>query len=198
MDPASPEATVLSAVPGSGPAPGSWQADAADASRAAAGDFRAFERLYRAHVGRVHALARRMLSADEAPEATQDAFVRAWQKIGQYRGEAAFGTWLHRLAVNVFLARRQVLRLERERHVDDETVLATVPARTRGAAGSDVVVDVENAIAELPPGARMVFVLHDVEGYRHEEIAGLLGVTVGTTKAQLHRARMILRGCLAR
>lgn len=198
MDPASPEATVLSAVPDSGPAPGSWKVDAADASRAAAGDFRAFERLYRAHVPRVHALARRMLSADEAPEATQDAFVRAWQKIGQFRGEAAFGTWLHRLAVNVFLARRQVLRLERERHVRDEAVLAAVPARGAVARRAEARVDVEAAIAELPPGAKMVFVLHDVEGYRHDEIAVLLGVTVGTTKAQLHRARMLLRACLDR
>ena len=87
MDHTSPEAAVLSEVPASGPVPGSWQADAADAARAAAGDFRAFERLYRAHVGRVHALARRMLSPDEAAEATQDAFVRAWQKIGQFRGD---------------------------------------------------------------------------------------------------------------
>lgn len=198
MDPASPEATVLSAVPGSGPAPGSWQTDAADASRAAAGDFRAFERLYRAHVARVHALARRMLSADEAAEATQDAFVRAWQKIGQFRGDAAFGTWLHRLAVNVFLARRQALRLLRERHVDDDTALAAVPARGPGPTNAGVALDLEAAIAELPPGARQVFVLHDVEGYRHDEIAGLMGVTVGTTKAQLHRARMLLRDCLDR
>jgi len=197
MDPANPQATVLSAVPGSRPAPGSWKADAADASRAAAGDFRAFERLYRAHVPRVHALARRMLSADAAAEATQDAFVRAWQKIGQFRGEAAFATWLHRLAINVFLARRQAQRLDRERHVD-ESALAIVPSPGGGAANSDAAMDVEAAIESLPPGARQVFVLHDVEGYRHEEIAGFLGVTVGTTKAQLHRARMILRGCLNR
>jgi RNA polymerase sigma-70 factor (ECF subfamily) len=195
MDSVSPESTVLSAVPGLSPAPGSWQADAADASRAAAGDFRAFERLYRAHSSRVHALARRMLSPDEAPEATQDAFVRAWQKIGQFRGEAAFGTWLHRLSVNVFLARRQVLKLQRERHVDDETTLEHLPARV---AGTDLAVDFEAAIVKLPPGARQVFVLHDVEGYKHEEIAELLGVTTGTTKAQLHRARMILRTHLDR
>jgi len=195
MDSVSPEATVMSAVPGLAPVPGSWQADAADASRAAAGDFRAFERLYRTHAGRVHALARRMLSPDEAAEATQDAFVRAWQKIGQFRGEAAFGTWLHRLAVNVFLARRQVLKLQRERHVDDETALDTLPARV---AGTDLAVDFEAAIVKLPPGARQVFVLHDVEGYKHEEIAELLGVTTGTTKAQLHRARMILRAHLDR
>ena len=195
MDSASPEATVLSAVSGLAPSPGSWQADAADASRAAAGDFRAFERLYRTHAGRVHALARRMLSPDEAAEATQDAFVRAWQKIGQFRGESAFGTWLHRLSVNVFLARRQVLKLQRERHVDDETALDTLPARV---AGTDLAVDFEAAIVKLPPGARQVFVLHDVEGYKHEEIAELLGVTTGTTKAQLHRARMILRAHLDR
>ena len=195
MDSASPEATVLSAVAGTVPGPGSWQADAADASRAAAGDFRAFERLYRTHAGRVHALARRMLSPDEAAEATQDVFVRAWQKIGQFRGDAAFGTWLHRLAVNVFLARRQVLKLARERHVDDETALETVPARV---AGTDTSIDFEAALERLPPGARQVFVLHDVEGYKHEEIAELLGVTTGTTKAQLHRARMILREHLDR
>ena len=195
MDSASPEATVLSAVPGLAQTPGSWQADAADASRAAAGDFRAFERLYRTHASRVHALARRMLSPDEAAEATQDAFVRAWQKIGQFRGEAAFGTWLHRLSVNVFLARRQVLKLQRERHVDDETALEHLPARV---AGTDLTVDFEAAIVKLPPGARQVFVLHDVEGYKHEEIAELLGVTTGTTKAQLHRARMILRTHLDR
>jgi RNA polymerase sigma-70 factor (ECF subfamily) len=195
MDPAVPEATLPHAVPISGPA--SWQADAADASRAARGDLRAFERLYRGHVARVHALARRMLSPDEAPEATQDVFVRAWQKIGQFRGEAAFGTWLHRLAVNVLLARRQVLRLERGRTVDDEGVLAGVAVRA--ATGStELAVDFEVAIARLPRGARQVFVLHDVEGYKHDEIAALLGVTAGTSKAQLHRARMLLRGHLNR
>jgi RNA polymerase sigma-70 factor (ECF subfamily) len=191
MDQVGHEATLLSPAPVTGT--GSWQADAADASRAASGDFRAFERLYRAHVNRVHGLARRMLSADEAGEATQDAFVRAWQKIGSYRGEAAFGTWLHRLAVNVFLGRRQILKLERERHVEDDTVLLNVA--TRGKT-SDLSVDVDAAIDKLPPGARQVFVLHDVEGYRHEEIAEFLGVTTGTTKAQLHRARMLLRGHL--
>ena len=192
MDQVGHEATLLSPSPVTGTS--SWQADAADASRAASGDFRAFERLYRAHVHRVHGLARRMLSADEAGEATQDAFVRAWQKIGSYRGEAAFGTWLHRLAVNVFLGRRQILKLERERHVEDDVILATLPARP--GKTSDLSVDFEVAIDKLPPGARQVFVLHDVEGYRHEEIAEFLGVTTGTTKAQLHRARMLLRGHL--
>jgi RNA polymerase sigma-70 factor (ECF subfamily) len=195
MDQAGPEATLLSPPPPPAAGPSSWQADAADAARAAEGDFRAFERLYRAHVNRTLALARRMLSPDEANEATQDVFVRAWQKIGSYRGEAAFGTWLHRLAVNVMLGRRQVLKLERERHVEDEGALDLLPARAHRA---DLSMDFEAALILLPPGARQVFVLHDVEGYRHEEIAGLLGVTTGTTKAQLHRARMLLRGHLDR
>jgi RNA polymerase sigma-70 factor (ECF subfamily) len=193
MEPVAPEATLLSAV--APEQPRAWKADAADASRAAGGDFRAFERLYRAHVGRIHALARRMLSPDDAPEATQDVFVRAWQKIGLFRGESAFGTWLYRLAVNVMLARRQVLKLERDRTVDDEGVIETLVGRP---GTSDLSMDFEVAIAKLPQGARQVFVLHDVEGYKHEEIAEFLGVTTGTTKAQLHRARMILRGHLNR
>jgi RNA polymerase sigma-70 factor (ECF subfamily) len=191
MDQAGPEATLL--TPAVSPGKSSWQADVADATRAARGDMRAFERLYRAHAARIHGLACRMLSSADAAEATQDVFVRAWQKLGSYRGEAAFGTWLHRLAVNVCLGRRQVLKLDRERHVDDDAVLDTLPGRARR---SDLAVDFEAAIARLPPGARQVFVLHDVEGYRHEEIADFLGVTTGTTKAQLHRARMLLRGHL--
>jgi RNA polymerase sigma-70 factor (ECF subfamily) len=193
MDPVGPDVTLLNPAPAPLAGPSSWQADAADASRAAGGDFRAFERLYRAHVTRIHGLARRMLSPDEAGEATQDVFVRAWQKIGSYRGEAAFGTWLHRLAVNVLLGRRQVLKLEHGRHLADDSALDALPARVRS---SDLSMDFEVAIDRLPAGARMVFVLHDVEGYRHEEIATLLGVTSGTTKAQLHRARMLLRGHL--
>lgn len=193
MDQVGPEATLVSPPPAAVSGSSSWQADAADATRAAGGDFRAFERLYRAHVNRIHALARRMLNPDEASEATQDVFVRAWQKIGTYRGEAAFGTWLHRLAVNVLLGRRQVLKLERERHLEDDSALELLPAKVRHP---DLSVDFEAAIVKLPPGARQVFVLHDVEGYRHEEIATMLGVTTGTTKAQLHRARMLLRGHL--
>jgi RNA polymerase sigma-70 factor (ECF subfamily) len=194
MDQAGPEATLVSQAMPAGKS--TWQVDVADASRAARGDMRAFERLYRAHAGRIHGLACRMLSSAEAAEATQDVFVRAWQKLGSYRGEAAFGTWLHRLAVNVFLGRRQVAKLDRARHVEDDAVLDTLPGRVRTTV--DLSVDFEAAIARLPPGARQVFVLHDVEGYRHEEIALLLGVTTGTTKAQLHRARMLLRRHLDR
>jgi len=168
-------------------------ADLQEAALAAAGDTRAFERLYRAHVGRIHGLVRRMLGSDEATEVTQDVFVRAWQKIGTFRGEAAFGTWLHRLAVNVVLTRRAQLGARRSRFIADDAVLESLPAR---AASRDFGLDFEGAVARLPDGARYIFVLHDIEGYRHEEIAGLLGVTSGTTKAQLHRARMLLRGSL--
>jgi RNA polymerase sigma-70 factor (ECF subfamily) len=169
-------------------------ADTEDVARAAGGDARAFERLYRGHAARVHSLARRMLGPDEAGEATQDVFVRAWRKLGTFRGEAAFGTWLHRLAVNVLLARRAELGAQRRRFDDGEGVLETVAAP---AAASGAAVDVEAAIDRLPAGARQVFVLHDVEGYKHEEIGRLLGITSGTSKSQLHRARMMLRRSLA-
>jgi len=164
--------------------------DAVEAALAASGDAHAFERLYRAHVGRVLSLVRRMLNDEDADEVTQDVFVRAWQKLGTYRGEAAFGTWLHRLAVNVILGRRQVLGQRRDRFFPDDTALATVSA---GRSAPELSLDFESAVARLPDGARQVFVLHDVEGYRHEEIANLLGLAVGTSKSQLHRARMALR-----
>lgn len=167
--------------------------DLQDAALAAAGDSHAFERLYRAHAARIHGLVRRMLGADEATEVTQDVFVRAWQKLGTFRGEAAFGTWLHRVAVNLVLTRRAEFGTRRSRFIAEEQVLESLPARP---GARDFGLDFEAAIARLPEGARHVFVLHDVEGYRHEEIAGLLGVTPGTTKAQLHRARMLLRSHL--
>lgn len=179
--------TLLHTVPISG--------EGVDVARAQSGDTRAFERLYRTHVSRVLGLVRRMLGTDYATEVTQDVFVRAWEKIGTFRGEAAFGTWLHRVAVSVVLHRRNALRIERGRIQDDEEALESAPARPSVA---DLGMDFERAVAKLPAGARMVFVLHDVEGFKHDEIAGMLGVTSGTTKAQLHRARMILRQHLDR
>lgn len=154
------------------------------------GDGDAFERVYRRHVPRVHSLVRRMMGGDDVDEITQEIFVRAWQKLGTFRGEAAFGTWLHRLAVNVILGRRSGLATDRGRFVDGETVISEASARP---ATVDLAMDFESAIERLPHGARQVFILHDVEGYKHEEIAQMLGVTTGTTKAQLHRARMTLR-----
>ncbi len=161
-----------------------------DAALAAAGDTRAFERLYRAHVGRIHSLLQRMLGAEHATEVTQDVFVRAWQKIGTFRGDSAFGTWLHRLAVNVALTKRAELGTRRSRFIDDDDVLLHLPGRP---GRSDTALDFEGAISRLPDGARAIFVLHDVEGYKHEEIAQRVGVTSGTSKAQLHRARLLLR-----
>ena len=169
--------------------------DAVDAMLAAAGDARAFERLYRGHVARVHGLARRMAGDDEAGELTQMVFVRAWQKLETFRGEAKFGTWLHRVAINVILGRRASLKLERERRQGGDEVLGTVAARP---AGTEHRMDVDAAIARLPRGARQIFVLHDVEGYKHEEIGRMLSINPGTSKAQLHRARMLLRGHLGR
>jgi len=170
-------------------------ADVVDAALAASGDAHAYERLYRNHVARVHSLARRMISPEAADEVTQDVFVRAWEKLGTFRGEAAFGTWLHRLAINVILGRRAHLGLQRERYDDKEDAFDAVPTRP---VTPELGIDFETAIARLPKGARQVFVLHDVEGFKHEEIADNLGISVGTSKAQLHRARMMLRRHLTR
>ncbi len=165
-------------------------ADRADASLAAQGDTVAFERIYRRHVGRIHALCRRMIGAEEADDTCQEVFVRAWRKLGHFRGDAAFGTWLYRLAINLILGRRESLGRRRARLDAKDPMDMVIPVRP---ARVDLRMDFETAIAHLPDGARKVFVLHDVEGYTHEEIAGLLGVTTGTTKSQLHRARMTLR-----
>jgi len=170
-------------------------AETTDAQRAAAGDHDAFERLYRGHVGRVHALARRMVGEDVAEDLTQEVFIRAWRKLGTFRGDAQFGTWLHRLAVNHLLSRRAATRKEEARTLDGEGILERIVApRRRGSAAA---LDLEGALRRLPAGAREVFVLYDVEGYAHEEIAELAGISVGTSKSQLHRARMLLRGYLS-
>jgi RNA polymerase sigma-70 factor (ECF subfamily) len=161
-----------------------------DVALAAAGDASAFERLYQLHVARIHSLARRMLGSHEADEVTQDIFVRTWQKLGQFRGDSAFSTWLHRLAVNVAIERRRSYAIQRERMSTDPDALdfvAVAPGR------GDLRVDFEQALERLPAGAREIFVLHDVEGYKHREIAAMLGVASGTSKRQLHRARMLMR-----
>jgi len=174
--------------------------DAADdVARAAAGDRRAFERVYRLHVDRVFSICARM-AGDRAlaEELTQDVFVRAWEKLSLFRGESAFGTWLHRLAVNVILNHRKSDGRQRARlgGGDEDDGVDALPARLGPAPGDAM--DLEAAVAGLPPGARRVFVLHDVEGYKHEEIAGMLGITAGGSKAQLHRARLLLREALQR
>lgn len=166
-------------------------------ARARAGDRDAFEELYRENVGRVYALCYRLAGeASLAEELTQDVFVRAWQKLASFRGESAFSSWLYPLTVNVALSERRSRRRRTARILatEDPTAFEVgVPP-----AGTEVGFDIERAIAELPPGARAVFVLHDVEGYRHGEIAALTGVATGTSKAQLHRARRLLREVLQR
>ncbi len=164
--------------------------DEDEVTRAAAGDTAAFERLYRQHVGRIHALVRRMLGGDDACEdVTQDVFIRVWEKLHTFRGDAEFHTWLHRLAVNVTLSHRGRAARRRARFPigDPPPGTATRPVRP------DLKMDFERALERLPDGAREVLVLHDMEGYKHHEIAALLGVAEGTSKSQLHRARMEMR-----
>ena len=161
-----------------------------DVALAATGDVSAFERVYHAHLPRVHSLVRRMSGGRDANELTQDVFVRVWQKLGSFRGDAAFSTWLHRLAVNVVIERFRSDTLRRQRLRQGDGIFDTLPAPS---TSRDLSMDFEAALASLPDGAREIFVLHDIEGYKHHEIATLLGISAGTSKAQLHRARMMLR-----
>lgn len=172
--------------------------DSTDVALAAGGDRQAFERLYRTHANRVYSLCTRMSgSRTKGEELTQDVFVRTWEKLPQFRGESAFSTWLHRLAVNVVLNARKTEGKAASRtdegDVEDE--------RWHEGARAPMHIermDLTDAIAKLPPGARKIFVLHDVEGYKHEEIAEMMGITSGGSKAQLHRARLLLREALER
>ena len=123
-------------------------------------------------------------------------FIRAWEKLGSFRGESAFATWLHRLAVNHILSRRQTARRREEKQVEGEGLLDRVAVGR--SAGPALMVDFERALGRLPEGARRVFVLHDVEGYQHDEIAKITGTAEGTCRAQLHRARKLLIEALDR
>ena len=161
-----------------------------DVALAAAGDVSAFERVYHAHLPRVHSLVRRMSGGHDTDELTQDVFVRVWQKLGSFRGDSAFSTWLHRLAVNVVIERFRSDTIRRHRLRGGDDILESLPAPSRSR---DLSMDFETALDTLPDGAREIFVLHDVEGYKHHEIASLLEISAGTSKAQLHRARMMLR-----
>jgi RNA polymerase sigma-70 factor (ECF subfamily) len=162
---------------------------------AQSGDLRAFERLYRDNERRVFALCLRLSSNPElAEELTQEVFIRAWKKLGSFRGQSAFSSWLYPLTVNVARSERRsrMRRLARVFPTDDVAALEPPPQFPTPEKGFDL----EKAMATLPPGARAVFVLHDVEGRTHEEIASLLGLATGTSKAQLHRARRLLREAL--
>jgi RNA polymerase sigma factor (sigma-70 family) len=162
-------------------------------SRARDGDSRAFEQLYRRHSDRVYGLCVRLCQGDraKAEQATQDAFVRAWEKLDSFRGESQFGTWLHRITVNVVLGEHRLL--QRWTTFEDVEEQGPRPELSVEPADHGLSRDLEHALARLPKGARTVLWLHDVEGYKHEEIAELTGVAVGTSKAQLHRARKLMK-----
>ena len=167
--------------------------DAILVRRAASADVAAFETLYRRHHRRVHGVIVRLVgqAGARAEDLTQEAFVRAWQALPSFRFESAVSTWLHRLAVNTALME---LRARRSRPLADDDEDALGSLSTPDTAGRAVLGrDLERAVATLPPRARAVLVLHDVEGWKHEEIAEELGMAVGSSKAQLHRARGLLR-----
>ena len=165
--------------------------------KAVAGDRRAFEELYRSHCDRIYALCWRMCGGDRsvADDMLQDAFIRAWNKLELFRGDSKFSTWLHRLAVNVVLSdkRIRVKRLKREQEISEgvEQGLVGLQDVTAGLRQ-----DLEMAIAGLPERARSVLVLYDIEGYQHAEIAAMTGMAAGSSKAQLHRARKLVRNIL--
>jgi RNA polymerase sigma-70 factor (ECF subfamily) len=172
--------------------------DAALVEAARRGDMRAFERLYRLHSGRVLGLCLRMTRQREiAEDCVQQTFVRAWRNLAAFEGRSAFGTWLHRIAVNEVLTNKRNRGTRSEgvslpSHDEDEDAFEGVADTTVAADGGDVM-DMEKALATLPEGSRHVVVLQAVYGYSHEEVADMLGIAVGTCKAQLHRGRKLLR-----
>jgi RNA polymerase sigma-70 factor (ECF subfamily) len=186
--------TVTDWLPDTDPAASAADVDQALARSAAAGDTSAFEALYRRHASRVHGVVARLVGFDRAraEDLVQEAFVRAWQALPAYRFESAFGTWLHRLAVNTALME---LRARRSRPQADGGDEALDHVGTPDSAGhaTALSLDLERAVATLPPRARAVLVLYDVDGWKLEEIADALGMAVGSSKAQLHRARGLLR-----
>jgi RNA polymerase sigma-70 factor (ECF subfamily) len=170
------------------------ETDALLVRSAAGGDMQAFEALYRRYAGRVHGVIMRLVGGQgvRAEDLTQEAFVRAWQALPKFRFESAFSTWLHRLAVNTALMELRSRRAQ-PRFDDDEDALEDLGMLDSAGQGTALSMDLERAVATLPPRARAVLVLYDVEGWKHEEIAAELGMAVGSSKAQLHRARHLLR-----
>ena len=168
--------------------------------RARRGDVDAFELVYRQYAGRIYALCLRLTADPQAArELTQDTFVRAWEALPRFRADANITTWLHRIAVNAMLERRrgEQRRSARVTLVDDEEDGETIVGGEVAAPDVATAIDLERAIGALPPGVRRAFVLHDVEGYTHEEIATMTGLAAGTLRAQLHRARQLLKRALS-
>ena len=167
----------------------------------AAGDSVAFEKLYEHHHRRVYSLCLRMLgNSTHAEDLTQEVFLQVYKKIGSFRGDSSFTTWLHRLTVNQVLMhfRRRGVKLEHTSEEGDFTNVVETPLQSTRRISMVDRLALEKAISQLPPGYRTVFVLHDVEGYEHNEISGLLEVSIGTSKSQLHKARMRLRELLTK
>lgn len=170
--------------------------------RAKQGDAAAFEVLYNLHKRRVYSLCLRMTTnTAEAEDLTQEAFLQLFRKIGTFRGESAFSTWLHRMAVNVVLMQLrkkglQVVPLDDENEGEEETPKKDYGAQDNVLAGALDRLQLKDAIDRLPPGYRSIFVLHDVEGFEHNEIAEMVGCSIGNSKSQLHKARMKLRELL--
>lgn len=175
------------------PADGATSLEAVRVRRARQGDVKAFESLYRAHVGRIHGLCLRMVADPaRAEDLTQEAFVRAWQKLDRLGDDGGFAPWLRRLTVNLVLGDLR----SRGRRQDREVPEADLPEAASHPAPLGTALDLERALARVPARARAVFVLYEIEGYSHGEIAELLGLAEGTSKAQLHRARKLLREVL--
>jgi RNA polymerase sigma-70 factor (ECF subfamily) len=194
------------AAPPTSPIAGGELSEAEAIRRASDGDRTVFEYLYRLHSRRVYAVCLRMIgNSAEAEDLTQETFLLLLRKIHTFRGESAFSTWLHRLAVNLVLMRLRkksppIVSIEAALDPDDETA-SPLPASTIGAPdllleGSIDRINLERCIERLPVGYRTVFVLHDIQGYEHHEIAGILGRSVGVSKSQLHKARTRLRELL--
>ena len=170
--------------------------------RAKQGDAQAFQALYDKHKRRVYSLCLRMTSnTAEAEDLTQEAFLQLYRKIATFRGESAFSTWLHRMAVNVVLMRLRkknlpVVPLDDPLETEEESSKKEPGAPDQKLAGSVDRMQIQRAVDALPPGYRTIFVLHDVHGYEHNEIASLVGCSIGNSKSQLHKARMKLRDLL--
>jgi RNA polymerase sigma-70 factor (ECF subfamily) len=175
------------------------ETDYALAQKASEGDMMAFEQLYERHNRRVFSLCLRMTqNSSEAEDLAQEVFIQLFRKIGSFRGESAFTTWLHRLTVNQVLMHFRKRQVKSEQTTDDGETPVQIVTGTANPGSMPVVdrIALDKAIGQLPPGYKTVFIMHDVEGHEHEEIARILGCSVGTSKSQLHKARMKLRGLL--
>ena len=193
-------ASKVTVHPSAATPPAGHAADLALVERCRTGDLGAFEEIYRAHSGRLYSLALRMVgNPADAEDLLQEIFLSAHRKLEGYRGEAALGTWLYRLATNQcldYLRSRAAKTSQVTGTIDDEIGLSDVGSRSLGER-TVAKMDLERALAQLPEGARAAFVLHDVEGLEHREVAQALGVAEGTSKSQVHKARLKLRALLS-